>query len=143
MKLGAKRHREVLDGRISKSQSHKMILEAIPNAQNAYLTSRDLTMCHSIIRSPCFHISVLTHNAFHCRRYFVGFLATIMLCKMRTHIRKRDRIPGCAGCFGDFCLSLWCQCCVTSQLLRHEGLKKHHYNFFHPEGKSNVEVYDV
>jgi Cys-rich protein (TIGR01571 family) len=44
------------------------------------------------------------------------------LYRTRATVRARYQIPEerCHGC-EDVCCSLWCTCCVTSQLLRHTG----------------------
>lgn len=48
--------------------------------------------------------------------------AVYSLCRVRENVRARYQIPEtrCAGC-EDLCCSLWCSCCVTSQMLRHTG----------------------
>jgi Cys-rich protein (TIGR01571 family) len=44
----------------------------------------------------------------------------IAMIRTRRYIRKKYAIPEqyCSGC-DDCCLSFWCGCCTTSQMLRH------------------------
>lgn len=52
----------------------------------------------------------------------VGCAATVFaayfVCTSRRILRARDRIPG--GDCGDCCVSYWCGCCATVQMLRHD-----------------------
>jgi len=65
----------------------------------------------------------------------ISVLALILLTKLRSHIRQRDRIAEtqCNGC-EDFCCALWCSSCLTCQLLRHEGLKGAEYKLCDAKG---------
>uniref|UniRef100_A0A7S0JCB6 Uncharacterized protein n=1 Tax=Calcidiscus leptoporus TaxID=127549 RepID=A0A7S0JCB6_9EUKA len=60
--------------------------------------------------------------------FCLNFILFTLLTKLRAHIRRRDQIAEtqCNGC-EDCCCAFWCAPCLTSQLLRHEGLKGANY----------------
>jgi hypothetical protein len=50
----------------------------------------------------------------------IGLYVLIVRIKTRAYIRNKYAIPEmyCSGC-DDCCLSFWCGCCTTAQMLRH------------------------
>jgi|EP00966_Prymnesium_polylepis_P152649 Cys-rich protein (TIGR01571 family) len=61
---------------------------------------------------------------------FVFLIATV-----RSAVRERDGIreEQCFGC-EDCCCALWCNACVTCQMLRHDGLRGDNYALCSPTG---------
>jgi Cys-rich protein (TIGR01571 family) len=54
--------------------------------------------------------------------FVLGFFVYVLIARIRTraYIRNKYAIPEtyCSGC-DDCCMSFWCGCCTTAQMLRH------------------------
>ena len=73
----------------------------------------------------------------------IGTLAFVLTIMVRLAIRRRDRIPAtlcscCCSCCDDFWMTALCSCCVTTQIMRHEGLAGRRYRLCSTDGTTAV-----
>lgn len=60
----------------------------------------------------------------------------VILCQIRQHIRRRDKLQVDLGDADDCCIPFWCGPCAMIQMLRHEGVTGSSYNLCSPTAGS-------
>lgn len=99
--------------------------------KNTFKVVLTLVICYTIF-TVCLEVSEASTGYYNVPawiptlRFLGGILFTIYsiyaLMKLRENVRAKYSIPeeNCKG-MEDLCCSMWCSCCVVSQIARHTG----------------------
>ena len=126
-------HRAVAMGQVMQRLRLNWLGEAAPDAatKNTFKVVLTLVLCY-VVFTICLEMVEASAGYYSVPvwisvlRFIGGVLFTVYsiyaLMKMRENVRAKYSIPEerCPG-MEDLCCSMWCSCCVVSQMARHTG----------------------